>query len=190
MCSWASVVCFACAPAFQSHKHICCGMNNLCCSASIFYHSIVCIVHFHICLEAPFLCKVDFMGGWQFTLSLLTFQMLNAEEAFISEAWSVTSAKVSIKMNHELLFREHYSCFHEKRAFATCHSSEYWPREGYCSCRLQLRKHHGLGAGSDQHQRPPWKVRRQRAGRGAENERGSNDGRTDIFFKYKICMPK
>ncbi|XP_035883255.1 probable tRNA pseudouridine synthase 1 isoform X4 [Phyllostomus discolor] len=46
-------------------------------------------------LEAPFLCKVDFVGGWQFTLSLFTFQMLNAEEAFISEAWSVTLAKRS-----------------------------------------------------------------------------------------------
>ncbi|XP_036988773.2 pseudouridylate synthase TRUB1 isoform X2 [Artibeus jamaicensis] len=46
-------------------------------------------------LEASFLCKVDSVGGRQFTLSLLTFQMLNAEEAFISEAWSVTLAKSS-----------------------------------------------------------------------------------------------
>lgn len=63
-------------------------------------------MHFYICLEASFLCKVDFIGGWQFTMSLLTFQMLNVEEVFISEAWSVTLAKVSIKMNYELSFRE------------------------------------------------------------------------------------
>lgn len=42
-------------------------------------------------------------------MSLLTFQMLNVEEVFISEAWSVTLEKVSIKMNYELSFREQYS---------------------------------------------------------------------------------
>lgn len=37
-------------------------------------------------------------------MSLLTFQMLNVEEVFISEAWSVTLAKVSINvfMNYHL----------------------------------------------------------------------------------------
>lgn len=35
--------------------------------------------------------------------------MLNVEEVFISEAWSVTLEKVSIKMNYELSFREQYS---------------------------------------------------------------------------------
>lgn len=61
-------------------------------------------------------------------MSLLTLQMSNVEEVFISEAWSVTLAKVSIKMNYELPFREWYSFLMGERNFPFFISlSTDWP---------------------------------------------------------------
>lgn len=84
--------------------------------------------HFYMCWRAWFLCKVGLSGGQPLTTALLTFQMLNAEEAFTSGAWSVTSAKVSREwvMNHRL---DGHAPFWRERQISVFHFPEDWRRD-------------------------------------------------------------